>query len=147
MAKETAETKEQVTTTANTSEAYKFVSLEEAEKLTKYIGKSYVPKNNEDFAKKFFYKVESIIPYTPANIADPDSHLYHFMLQKYHRNKVEKVNVATDKGGSMEVERNQKVEGHVLSETGKWQCVDAQANILVDSGKFKRDYIADTNEE
>lgn len=136
----------QNTTTASSqpeSKPYKWVTLDEAAKLEKFLFKHFIPKNNPAFAKKFFYRVESIIPYTPAKSGGgPEDHLYQFMVQKYYRDKTETVNVASDNGATQELERNARVEGHQMI-NGKWQCVDETANMLIDSGKFKAEYIAD----
>ena len=121
----------------------RWVTLEEAERLEKFIGKSFVPKGDEKFAKKYFYRVESIIPYTPAGVGGPEDHLYMFMLQKYHRNKTETVSVATDKGSIEDVERNARVDSHQMGKNGHWVCVDHSANITVDSTEFKSKYEAD----
>ena len=121
-----------------------FISLEDAMKLDKYIGKSFVPKNNAAFAKKFFYKVEAVIPYTPAGNYGPDQHRYDFKLQKYHRNKTETVKVADVKGNSEEMVRNARVDGHQLI-NGNWICTDTTADITCDSEKFKEQYEADNS--
>jgi hypothetical protein len=137
------------TATANSqpeTKPIRWVTLEEAAKLEKFLHKQFVPKGDEKFAKKFFYRVESIIPYTPAGMGGPEDHLYKFMLQKYHRNKTERVNVASDNGSTQELERNAIVDGHQML-NGKWICVDDQANITVDSAdlktKFEPDNVAD----
>jgi len=123
----------------------KWVSIEEAEKLERYIGKQYVPKDDEKFAKKFYYRVESFYPYSLVNQGGgADQSLYKLVLQKYHRNKTEKANVADDKGNRVEVERNARVEQHILSEKGNWIRVDALANIPVDLSDFKEQYVPDT---
>ena len=127
-------------------ESPKWVTLTEAEKLEKYLFKNFVPKNDEKFSKKYFYRVEAIIPYTPASLeADPEQHLYKFMIQKYYRDRKETVSVAASNGSRQDIEREAKVEGHEMF-NGKWQCVDPQANRLVDSSDFKRDFEADSAE-
>ena len=124
----------------------KWVSLEDAEKLERFLNKQFVPKDNEEFAKKYFYRVESIIPYSPANSdGGPDQNMYQFLVQKYRRDKVETVTVASDSGGTQEVERNAKVDSHEMI-NGHWHCVDNAANMLIDSAKFRREFKADDAE-
>ena len=135
----------QATITTNSqpeSKPIRWVTLEEAAKLEKYLHKQFVPKGDEKFAKKFFYRVESIIPYTPAGNYGPEDHQYNFMIQKYHRNKTETVSVANDNGSMQELERNMRVEEHQMV-NGKWLCVDDRANMLIDSAKFKAEYEPD----
>jgi hypothetical protein len=120
----------------------KWISLEEAEKLEKFVGKNFVARNNERDAKKFFFTVEAIIPYSPAGIADPDQHRYSFLIQKYNRNKTMKVSIVTKDGGTAEVDRNVKVESH-KEINGKWACVDPMANRLVDTDDFKAQFEPD----
>jgi hypothetical protein len=126
------------TENAPKAEPIKWISLEEAEKLERYINKSYIPKDDEKFAKRFYYKVESIIPYVPADaMASAEQSRYKFLIQKYDRKKTEKVSVATEKGDSQDLERNVRVESHELR-NGNWICVDAQANRLIDTDEFKK---------
>ena len=132
------------TATTTSPQEPRWISIEEAEKLEKLLFKNYVPKDDEKFAKKFYYRVESIIPYTPADFSDPDKHRYHVMIQKYHRDKTEKVNTNDGSGNSQEIERNQRVDSHEMR-NGKFVLIDAQANRLVDSDEFKKSFTLDTN--
>ena len=137
----------QSTATASSQPAhapFKWITLDEAAKLEKYIGKSFVLRGNEKSAKKCFYKVESIIPYTPAGMGGPEDHLYSFNVQKYYRDRTEKVSVASDNGSTQELERNARVEGHQMI-NGKWQCVDPTASRMVDSTKFKEEFEPDNS--
>lgn len=125
------------------AEPIKWISLEEAEKLERYINKNYIPRNDEKFSKRYYYRVESIVPYTPADAAcSAEQSRYKFLIQKYDRKKTEKVNVATEKGGSEPLERNLRVESHELR-NGNWICVDPQANRLIDTDEFKNLYKPD----
>lgn len=133
------------TTTENAPkiEPIKWISIEEAEKLERYIGKSYIPKDDEKFAKRYYYKVEAIIPYTPADSYAPaDQSRYKFLLQKYDRKRTETVSIATDKGDSQDVERNMRVEANELR-NGTWVCVDPYANRLIDTEEFKKGFKLD----
>ena len=134
------------TQTANSEpETFKprWISVEEAAKLEKYLNKHYVPKGDEKFAKSFYYKAESILPYVLAdNAANTDQTCYKLVLQKYHRNKTERASVATENGSSQEIERNAKVDSHHMM-NGKWISVDAGANIPVDIDLFKKNYVPD----
>ena len=139
-----AEIKQQPgTAIASPEPKYKWISIQEAEKFEKFLRKSFVPKDDEKFAKKFFYRVESIIPYTPAGNYGPEMNRYKFLLQKYYRDKMEVVSVATDAGGTQEVERNKPVEGHVLTENGFWSCVNSDASITMDCEEFKSKFVPD----
>ena len=51
--------------------------------------------------------------------------------------------MATENGGSQEIERNAKVDSHQMM-NGKWVSIDAKANIPVDVDEFKRLYIPDS---
>ena len=119
-------------------EPVKWISLAEAEKLEKFINKNFIPKNDEAFAKRFYYRVESIIPYTPADsFSSADQNRYKFLIQKYDRKRMEKVSVATVKGEAEDLERNVRVESHELR-NGNWICLDPQANRLIDTDEFKK---------
>ena len=131
-----------MTATATAPNPPKWVTIEDAEKLEKMLFKHYIPKNDEKFAKKFYYRVESIIPYTPVNEVNGDASMYQFMIQKYHRNKTEKVSTNDGSGHSQEVERNQRVESHEMR-NGKFVVVDAYANRLIDSAEFKAEFKPD----
>jgi hypothetical protein len=133
----------QTATESPKTEPVKWISYDEAEKLAKFIGKQYIPVNDEKFAKRYYYKVESIIPYTPADIAAPsDQSRYKFLIQKYDRKKTEKVSVATEGGTSEPIERNARVESHEMR-AGTWICIDPQANKLIDTEEFKKQFKPD----
>ncbi|MFX0285513.1 hypothetical protein ACL8FW_29575, partial [Pseudomonas aeruginosa] len=86
----------------------------------------------------------AIIPYTPANeFDDPDKFRINFLIQKYHRNKTRKVDVATASGSREEVEKNAIVDGHILVD-GKWRCVDDEASRFIDSEQFKKEFEPDS---
>ena len=78
------------------TEKINWVSLEDAEKLAKHIGRRFIKRGDEKGAKKYFYKVLDIFAYQPS-AKDPnvlpstDQQMYKFNVQKYYRNK--KVNV------------------------------------------------------
>ena len=135
-----AMTQQQPVTTANSqpeSPRYVWVSLDDAEKLKKYLFKNYVPKNDAKFAKKFFWQVISIIPYTPYLAGGPEDHLYKFMLQKFQRDKTETVSIADKNGNTQDIERNLKVE----------KRDGTPETITVDSEDFKANYEPDTADE
>jgi hypothetical protein len=143
MAKIEAKTETQTANSVTEITKPRWISFDEAAKLEKYLNKHYIPKNDEKFAKTYYYKVQSILPYVPAdNNASTDETCYKFVLQKYYRNKTERANVATESGGSQEIERNAKVDSHQMI-NGKWVPVDSKANIPVDFDDFKRNYIPD----
>ncbi len=122
-----------------------WVSIEEADKLGKFIGRQFIKRGDEKSAKKFFFKVEAIIPYTPADqLSDPDKFRINFLIQKYHRNKTSKVDVATSSGARETIEKNAIVDMHVLTEDGKWRCVDSEASRFIDSDKFKLEFEPDS---
>jgi len=135
------------TATATTPEKPQWISLVDAEKLEKYIHKNFIPKNDEKFAKKYYYRVEAIIPYTPADcFGQPNESCYKFMVQKFHRTKTEKVSIADESGNTSEIERNQIVDSHQML-NGNWVCVDSTANRLIDVIEFKRDFMSDNTTE
>jgi len=143
MAKIEAKTETQTANSAPEPTKPRWISVEEAAKLEKYLNKHYVPKGDEKFAKNYYYKAESILPYVLAdNSANSDQTCYKVVLQKYHRNKTERANVATENGGSQEIERNAKVDSHQMM-NGKWVSVDATANVPVDIDLFKKNYVPD----
>jgi hypothetical protein len=124
-------------------EPLKWISLDEAAKLEKFVGKSYIPKDDEKFSKRYYYRVESIIPYTPADCgASADQSRYKFLIQKYDRKRTEKVSIASDKGDAQDLERNVRVESHELN-NGNWICLDPQANKLIDTDEFKKNFKLD----
>jgi hypothetical protein len=126
----------------------KWVTPEEASSFAKYLGKQFVPKGDDKFSKKFFYRVESIIPYTPANASGSTSQrLLRFLVQKYHRNKTRSVNVIDGKGSSEKIDAPMPVEGHEMNGDGLWECKDNTASMLIDARDFKEKYEHDTIED
>ena len=126
------------------ADAFKPVSRDEAKKYEKYVGKPFVPKGDEKWAKKFFYRVVSIIPYIPADQnLGVGVHGLKFLLQKYDRNKTQQVSVNDGKGGKVTVEDNVPVEGHRMTDDGFWECIDDMASLTMDVRKFAEAYEAD----
>ena len=132
-----AEIKQQ-TTTANskpeTTKEYTWITLEEAAKFQKLLNKRYVPKGDVKFAKKFFWQVISIIPYTPKGAGGPEDHRYDILLQLFRRDKTTTVSKADSSGNISEVECNMRVEkSDGIPET-----------LPVDSEKFKAEFEPDS---
>lgn len=126
----------------------KWVTQEESQHFAKYLGKTFVPKGDEKFAKKFFYKVESIIPYSPANAAGSTSQrMLRFLIQKYYRNKTRSVNLIDGKGTAEKVDAPLPVEGHEMNADGLWVCTDERASMLIDVREFKEKYEHDSIED
>ena len=124
----------------------RWIDLKEAEKLERYINRRFVPKDDPETAKKFFFVVEAIIPYTPVGFYDPHQHCYQFLIQKYHRNKTEQRSVLAENGSSTDMEVPVKVPSHVLNDKGFWEVVDKNANRFIDTDQFKKEFVADNVE-
>jgi len=149
-----AQTEEIKTGTANAPspqpEKINWVSLEDAEKLQKYIGRHFVKKDDAADATKYFYVVLDIFAYQPA-AKDPnflpstDDQLYKFNIQKYYRNKTVKISRRDDKGDKVAVEANQQVDSHV-TKGDHFVCVDAWASFPIDSTKFLAAFKPDAGE-
>src|ERR1017187_2960427 len=108
-------------------ERINWVSIEDAEKLQRYIGRQFVRKDNPKDSKLYFYKVIDIFAYQPS-AKDPnmlpstEQQLYKFNVQKYYRNKMVKVSRRDDKGDKIEVQANQPVDGHE-NRGGNFVCI------------------------
>lgn len=132
------------------TEKINWVSLEDAEKLTKYIGRQFIKRDDAADAKKFFYKVLDIFAYQPS-AKDPqylpstDQQLYKFNVQKYYRNKMVKVSKRDGNGDKVEVQANQPVDSHE-SRGGVFVCVDPWAFFPMDTVKFLAAFAPDTME-
>ena len=128
-------------------EPYKWVTLDEAKKFKKLLGKNFVPKDDAKFAKKFFYSVIALIPKTPAGIEGSTAqHGLNVLIQKYDRTKTEKVSVATPGGGRETIEGAAKVVGHKINDDGFWECVDSTASMMLDAREFVDKYALDAEE-
>lgn len=141
-----ATTPQTATTTAPTEP--RWITLDEAERLEKKYSRDrrFVPKKDEETAKKFYFKVSSIIPYTPASYADdPEKHRYQLLISKFYRGKTEKVTVNDGNGGQVEMERDEKVQPFVVV-NGKPVVNDKDADRLIDSEQFEKEYTVDTAE-
>lgn len=140
------QTQPTATTTAPTEP--RWITLDEAEKLEKKYSRDrrFIPKNDESTSKKFYFKVSSIIPYTPASFADdPEKHRYNLLISKFARNKTERVTVNDGNGGQVEMERDEKVLPFVTV-NGKVLLNDKDADRLIDSELFEKEYKLDTVE-
>ena len=132
------------------TERINWVSLEDAEKLTKHIGRRFVKRDDEKDAKKYFYQVLDIFAYQPS-AKDPtmlpstDQQMYKFNIQKYYRNKLVKVTRRDESLNQLEVQANQPVDSHE-SRGGNFVCVDPWASFPMDSAKFLAAYEVDTTE-
>ena len=136
------------TATATAPKEPRWITLEEAEKLEKKYSRDrrFVPKNNEEVSKKHYFKVTSIIPYTPAEYADdPEKHRYNLLVSKFYRNKTEKVTANDGNGGQVEIERDEKVLPFIMV-NGKIVSNDSQADRLIDSEQFEKEYVLDNVE-
>ena len=126
----------------------KWVTLEEAKKFDRYLQKPFVPKSDESFAKKYFVRPISIIPYVPADMGSATGQtLYKFLCQKYYRNKTKSVSISDGKGGKETIDDNAPVEGHILNNNGFWECVDDTASFTIDCREFAEKYTADKIED
>ncbi len=131
-------------------EKIEWVSLEEAEKLQKYIGRQYIKKGDEKDAKQFFYKILDIFPYQPMakdmeSMFSTENQLYKFNVQKYYRNKTRKAKRRDEGGNQVDVDANEPVESHEMR-NGNWVCVDPMASFPMDTKKFKEQFEPDTQE-
>ena len=131
-------------------EKYKWVSLEDAEKLERYIDRRFVKKGDAKDAKQFFYKVIDIFAYQPA-ASDPnvlpstDQQLYKFNVQKYYRNKTQTVTKRDSNQNQVTIETEAPVASHSWAEGGK--LLDSYASFPIDTAKFKEQFEPDNQEE
>ncbi len=120
-----------------------WVSLEQAEKLTKQIGKRFVKKDDAKDAKKFFYKIIGMHKNIPAGFNhSTDEFLISYEVQKYHRNKMVKSKKRDEGGNQFDAEENLQVDGHEMKE-GIWVCVDQTASFFKDSKDFSKEFESD----
>jgi len=133
-----------------------WVTLEEAEKLEKCIGRNYTKKGDAKDAKKFFYKVTGChqnVPAVPfsltqaADLGSTDDFLISFEVQKYYRNEFRNSTFRDPQNpnSSREIKVNQHVESHVMK-NDKWVCVDKTASFFMDSKKFLAEFERDKEE-
>ena len=131
-------------------EKINWVSLEDSEKLSRYIGRRFVRKGNEADAKKFFYVILDIFAYQPSS-KDPtifpntDQQLYKFNVQKYYRDKIWEVTKRDSAQNQVKVKTNQPVESHE-SRNGNFVLVDPWASFPMDSAKFLAAFSPDAEE-
>ena len=141
---------EQKQTTTGNSNAVpepriKWVNIDDAAKLAKYVGRYFVEKNGDKDSIK--YRVVSIVAATPADIVAPiDKKQFNFLIQKHDGSGEETIKIPTPSGGSETITRSKTVIGHVMDENGSPICVDKYASFFIDSEEFKRDYAPDTEE-
>ena len=127
----------------------KWVDSTEAKTFERFLNKNFIPKDDEAFAKKFFVRPISIIPYSPADASSSASQtLYKFLCQKYHKNKLKQISVSDGRGGRENIEDNEAVEGHRMIDAGRmgegtFECVDPTACFTIDARDFKEQYQAD----
>ena len=130
----------------------KWVSSEEYKAFEKFLHKNYVPKDDSAFAKQYFVRPITIIPYTPAEAnASTSQSLYWFLCQKFHKKKIRSVGVSDGKGGRETIEDNESVVGHRMIESGRmgegtWECIDEFASFSINVRDFKEQYQSDTEE-
>ena len=123
---------------------WKPISSKEAEKFDKYINKSYVPKDDADFAKKYFVRPIHTIKYVPAdNAGGVNEFGLKFLCQKFHRNKMVQAQIADGKGGTLTVTDNEQVVGHIMNNDGFWECIDPTASFTMDVRDFAESYEQD----
>lgn len=128
----------------------KWVGTDEAKSFERFLNKNFVPKGDAAFAKKFFVRPFSIIPYTPPDaVTSSTQSLYKFLCQKYHRNKLKSISVSDGRGGRETIEDNEPVVGHVLIEGGRmgegtFECVDPTASFTIDCRDFREQYQVDS---
>ena len=146
MATETLEKPKSGTAAASPEQEHKWVSIEEAENLERFIFKNYVRKNDEKDNKKFYYKILGMHPYQPAGlITESENQMYKFEVQKYHRNKTGKFKRRDEQGNEREVTDNIQVDAHEFR-NGKWILVDSTASFFIDTTKFKEEFQLDNQE-
>lgn len=131
-------------------EKINWVSLEDAEKLQKYIGRRFVRKGNEADAKKYFYVVLDIFAYQPSSkdpnvLPSTDEQLYKFNIQKYYRDKLWEVTRRDSSQNQVKVKTNQPVDSHE-ARGGNFVLVDSWASFPMDTAKFLASFSPDTDE-
>lgn len=135
---------------------YVWLTDEEIAKFNRMIGKPYVKKNPRDGKatsdKEFFFVPEEIIPTMPpaesaANaMANTVQSLAMFFVGKFHRNKMEKVNVKESLDGrTMVRERNARKQRWSLPEgdLGVTVLLDEEADMLMSARKFLAMFVPD----
>lgn len=148
--------KETGTANAGPEPEQKWITLQEAEKYEKWIGRHFVKRDDPKDAKKFFYQIISIHPYQPMakkfeDIGSTDDCRYQFNVQKYHRHQTIKATVRPDERTSTVQDVPKPVEGHEwrarLKGEGAWVLVDPRANFFIDVETFKNQFELDKIEE
>lgn len=146
------------TLTAPIENKIEFVTIDEAKSLDKMISKRWVKvddKGKPVDSKKFFYEVISCHPYERNNVFNPlGKLLIKVEVQKFYRKEF--VTVNTRIGNETRPQKqNRKVEQHQFSGIteskfepgGTWQCVDEDANRLLDIKEFQKQFIVDPSED
>lgn len=131
-------------------EKIKWVDLEQAEKLERYIDRRFVKKNDKADSKEYFYKVIDIFAYQPAAqnpdvLPSTDQQLYKFNVQKYYRHKTQKVTKRDSSQNQVTTESEAPVMSHNWGEGGR--LLDPWASFPIDTHKFKEQFEADNTEE
>ena len=130
-------------------EKINWITEEDAEKLAKAIGRQYTKKDDDESAKKFFFKIISMNPYQPGGVvASEEQCRYQYQVQKYHRNKFVKGSKLDDNGNKSEYDAPMKVESHALKQLpggrDTWVLLDGEASFFMDTEEFKKQFVLDT---
>ncbi len=144
------------TLTAPIDDKIEFVTIEEAKKLDKMIGKRWVKAGDKPGnIKKFFYEIISCHPYERRDVMNPLGKMQiKVEVQKFYRNEYVTVNVRIGNDTRPE-KQNKKVEQHQFSGItedkfspgGSWECVDEDANRMMDIKEFQKQFVVDAAEE
>ena len=126
-------------------EPLKFVSDEDAEKLTTLLFKQFnrkTPKTKKE-RELYFYSPTSISAWVPAGVpTGSNQHLYQFLMGKFHRKLYD-----TKRRPDGNVEREEKVNRSVkrveIDRMGNAKVIDSDADFFIDSEKFAEEFERD----
>ncbi len=138
------------TLTAPIEDKIEFVTLADAQKLSKMMTKDWVkagPDGKPTKSKEFIYRILSSHPYEKAGTINPVGKSPMILeVQKFYRNKF--TTKKTMIGGQQQAEKeNLKVDQHTYNDvSGVFDNVDEEANQMIDFHKFVREFAADAQE-
>lgn len=121
-----------------------WVSIEEADKYEKMIGKKFnrkVPKEKGE-REKFFFVVEGATAYAyVGHLGNTDQHLVGLTVQKYYRNEF--ISKRTKEGSAADEQVNKPVTYAIIDRMGNGRIPDADARVDYDSREFEKQFERD----